>query len=141
MKKKFPTDKKTNFLIADDIRQEVSGKAIIIGYCAGETIALSFPKDIVVNKNNPVLFATFCFLWVFTDGEGEFEASITINYPDGSIKETPPLPLTKNTDGAANLLIKFSPFEVYGFGEFECCVDLGEGHLYKRKFHIINKAQ
>jgi len=139
MKKKFPTDKKIHFLIADDIRQEISGKAIIIGYYSGESVAFSVPEKMMVNEFNPLAYPALCFLWVFTDGEGEFDAKVSITHPDGVIAFSQNLKLQKNPDGAANLLIRTSPFIINTFGEFECIVDLGEGHKYIRKFSIIRQ--
>lgn len=139
MKKIFPTDKKINFLVADDVRQEISGKAIIVGYYSGSSITFSHAKDFEISENQPLLFPSLCLLWVFTDGSGDFNASATIKYPDGNITEVLSQTMKKNPDGAANLLIRMTPFVIIAFGEFECCVDLGEGHKYKRKFRIINK--
>jgi len=141
MKKIFPTDKKTNFLVADDVRQEASGKAIIIGYYSGENVVFSLSKDIEINEQHPMAYPSLCFLWVFTDGEGEFSINTSITYPDGSIHNALTKTINKKRDGAANLLIKLSPFVTHIFGEFECCVNLGDGHQYKRKFYILNKAQ
>lgn len=138
MKKIFPTDKKTNFLVADDVRQEVSGKAIIIGYYAGAGIVFSYSDDIKISEKQPFALPSLCFLWVFTDGEGNFNATVSIKNPDGDVSQILSETVTKNYDGAANLLIKIAPFVIHVFGEFECCVDLGEGHQYKRKFRIIN---
>lgn len=140
MKKIFPTDKKINFLVADDVRQEVSGKAIIIGYYSDSGIVFSYSDDMKISKEQPVVLPSLCFLWVFTDGEGNFDATVSITAPDGNITEVQSQSMKKNPEGAANLLIKMTPFLIHVFGGFECCVDLGDGHQYKRKFRIINKS-
>ena len=139
MKKIFPTDKKTNFLVADDVRQEASGKGIIIGYYSDSGIVFS-SDDMKISKEQPVALPSLCFLWVFTDGSGEFNATVSTTDQDGNNNEITSQIMKKKSDGAANLLIKISPFIIHVFGEFECCVDLGEGHQYKRKFRIINKT-
>ncbi len=140
MKKIFPTDKKINFLVADDVRREVSGKAIIIGYYSDGSIISSYPETPKISKNQPMVFPSFCFLWVFTDGEGDFDVTASIKYPDGTIIEVISQTMNKKRGEAQNLLVRMSPFLTHIFGEFECIVNLDDNHQYTRKFRIIHKT-
>jgi hypothetical protein len=140
MKKIFPTDKLSKLLIADDVRQEISGKGIIIGYYPDDTIAFPYQGQ-SISKELPLLIQNLCLLWVFTDGQGDFIATLSVKDPHGNITEIGTQNVQKNPDGAANFIVKLSPFMVTGFGEYNCQLDFGEGHIYKRKFKVINNAK
>ncbi|MEQ1706402.1 MAG: hypothetical protein ABL867_10605 [Rickettsiales bacterium] len=135
MKKIFPTDKRTNFLVADDVRQEISNKAIIIGYYSDNRIKF-LDNNMEISKIQPLMLPSLNLLWVFTDGKGDFDMKAYIKDPNGVLTEIMSRKMNKNTDGATNLLLKMTPFIFHAFGEFESVIDLGEGHKYKRKFMI-----
>lgn len=89
--------------------------------------------------NQTILLPSLSLFWVFTDGVGEFNMKAYIKDPSGVSTEIMSQKMNIKADGASNLLLKMAPFTTNAFGEFECLVDLGEGHKYKRKFRITNE--
>jgi hypothetical protein len=102
MPKKFPS-KHYLFLVADAVRQEANLKVSILGvFPAGDIrVAAGTPF--------PVTFP-LAFWFVFVDGEGDFEAKVTVRDPSGATL-VPPTPMGppshKGTAGPLQIVVNF----------------------------------
>jgi hypothetical protein len=77
-KKKYPTRKQTNFVLAEDIRPELNQKATITGVYVGNYVRLHKKPT----KKKPVTLR-LVMLFGFRDGAGDFDVKVRIAQPDG----------------------------------------------------------
>lgn len=78
MATKYPTRKNTNFILAEEVRPEASKKLILLGVYSGGFIRV-YKKPTDREPANLRL----SFLFMFRDGEGEFNTKVQIMDPDG----------------------------------------------------------
>lgn len=124
-----PSDAKTLFLVADDIRIETGGKLTILGLFAAGQILLHTPIL-------PIALQSLAFCMMFTDGEGKF--SSTAKFLDPSGKDiVPPITavLVKEPTKTATQILKLVPFSIASFGEYKCIVTLDQT-AFQRSFFI-----
>ncbi len=122
-----------NFLVADNVRQESTGKVTIIGaFSAGQIILTGKP---VFPVSLPLAFFV-----VFKDGEGIFDAKIRITDPNQkTIGDAISLGLlTKNPQQAMQLLINFPMIPLIGEGEYKVEIMLDD-RVYTEEF-VVRKG-
>lgn len=109
--KKFPSDNGLIFLVCDDFRQENGGKTTLLGVY-GNTLVAEKGKE----NGNEEEFAipSLAFYTAFSDGEGEFTASIQVKGPDGTLLLPPDTKqiVSKKSDGWLTLAFKMMPFRI-----------------------------
>lgn len=78
MARKYPTRKNVTFILAEDVRAEANKKLMLAGVYNSAYIRV-FTKPTDERPANLHIM----FLFMFRDGEGEFETRIAIIDPDG----------------------------------------------------------
>jgi hypothetical protein len=120
----------TNFIVADALRQEATGKITIIGAFAAASIFL-------FNRPTLPVGMPLAFYIVFKDGEGTFVAQMQIFGPDkkpigerfqlGTVTQPPKEPL--------QLLVNFATIILPALGEYRVEILL-DGNSYTESFTV-----
>jgi hypothetical protein len=127
----LPSDGKTRLIIADDVRKEFGGKITILGAFPGPSISVGMVPGV-----QPVI-DSLCFLWWFTDGQGQFTSEMFVQDPNGiEIIRMPPASVIKNADGDMNFVIKMTPFPIV-FGTYRIGITL-DAQLYERRIKFVS---
>ncbi len=134
MKISHPSQERFNFILCEDIRQEVGNKLTFLGVYTGGDIL--FPKG-----TKEMVLPSLTLFFGFGDGEGEFGVRIKLTGPDGSIIVEKELEraIKKPREGM-NLIFGFKPFHVKEFGTYAIAVYL-DGEPYERTFDIKEVGQ
>ena len=102
-------------IFCDDIREESSGKLIIIGLYA---------KDIMLATPVPVTLPKLCFLTRLNGGSGEHEVKHSLKNPDGKelLNDMAPGKIQASPEGMGNLVVNVAPFQADKVGRYEYSV-------------------
>ena len=131
MSKQLPSQEKTIFLLCEDIRQELGGKISLLGVIPANHLTL---EGMPQNSADAVI-PSLTFVFLFRDGEGEFNGKVGIIAPDE--KELIPEnehPMKKGAKDTMNTIFKLAPFKVMT-GKFKPYVVL-DGQRYEREFEV-----
>jgi hypothetical protein len=128
MTKQVPPPKLDLFLVAESIRQEPGGKLTFIGVFSFGQIVL--PKDTAI----PAVITTSIFM-AFKDGEGTFEGSMTVTYPDGQQGVFNFGKVTKQQGTPLTLIVSMPAFTVTSLGRFSVEAKL-DTNTYQGSFTV-----
>lgn len=128
--KKYPT--RATFVLAEDTRQESSGKVTIAGIYPGDRIVIhSRPTA----KEPAVLRMLLYFN--FRDGYGKFETKALILKPDGTTYfENKMGPSEKESEGSMTVVFALMPAQIVELGTYTAIVYLDDQE-YAFDFDII----
>ncbi|MDD5384154.1 MAG: hypothetical protein PHG89_04660 [Gallionella sp.] len=133
--KTFPTDAKVVFLLCEDFRAELGGKASLLGAFLG--------GDIVIQekKVKGLALPSLAFIFMFNDGSGSFDSKFEILSPDDKpiIPDSGTTSAIKKPDASMNIISKVAPFPAEE-GTYKVHVQLDD-KLYKREFKIRYQEQ
>jgi hypothetical protein len=125
-----PSDSKTLFLVCDSARQEVGGKATLIGFFGSEEVWIAKGTPL------PVGFPV-SFVFVFRDGEGSFSATVELLSPSkvqiGGVQTMPTV--IKESRKSATVMINIPMFVFTELGTYTVILSL-DGTRYTRTLTI-----
>lgn len=107
MDKLYPQAEDLNFVLCDEIRQEIGNKISLMGVYSG--------GDLIVPKKDDKkhVVASLSFFFGFTNGEGIFEGKFVIKDPTGKVILTNPIKeLKKEKDKGMNFVAAVKPFHL-----------------------------
>lgn len=134
MDHELPTDARTLFLVCEDVRQEINNKVSLMGVFIGGDIIIT--REEATGK--PAL--PICFVFVFRDGAGQFDAKFTVTSPSGKEIATVEMGKVEKKEGAMTLCPKILPFFVEEYGDFEARMLL-DGTVYSRQIQIREQSR
>lgn len=116
-------------IFCDDIREESSGKLIIIGLYA---------KDIVLGSPMPVTLPKLCFLTRLTGGSGEFEVAHSLKTPEGKelLSDMTPGKIQASPEGMGNLVVNVAPFLAEKEGRYKYSVVIDGETVHTLEFNL-----
>jgi hypothetical protein len=136
MTKTPPSREKTVFLLCEDIRQELGGKFSLLGLVANNDISVDeLPPNV---GEGGAAIPSLTILFLFRDGEGEFNAKVGVIGPDN--KELVPengTTMKKGPKETMNVGFKITPFKVM-VGKYRAYVLL-DNERYEEEFVIRGK--
>jgi hypothetical protein len=119
----------SEFLVCDDIRQEVGNKVSLIGVYAGGSVVLS------AGTTAPQLIPSLCFFARFTNGDGQYTVLTSLIDPSGNAVHKAPIQNVTLTPAAAYVVI----IQVYGLqysrGRYTVKVEF-DSQTYSRTFDV-----
>ena len=120
MSKKLPTKRDVRFILAEDVRQELMGKASLQGFMPGDEFLVGGNPPPGAPPNVAFVVASLAFLFVVTGaGEGKFDGRFRAIAPDKKtvVFDSPAgQPLEKIADKAAVFGTVAKPFIGPAFG-------------------------
>lgn len=116
-------------IFCDDIREESSGKLIIIGLYA---------KDIVLATPLPVTLPKLCFLTRLNGGSGEHEVKHSLKTPEGKelLNDMTPGKIQASPTGMGNLVVNVAPFVADKEGRYEYSVIIDGETVHSLEFNL-----
>lgn len=135
MKTRAPAAKQVRFVLCEDARQEVSGKATLIGVYPGEIIVVHQPTS-PEGSSAVAALRSVCLVFFVAGGVGRFEAGIKISAPDGSVGfEQKVGTVVLEASGTGTIIGLIQPFFVKDFGAHTVVLSL-DGREYPFEFTI-----
>jgi hypothetical protein len=134
MKAKFPLDKDMQFLICEDVRHEVSGKATLVGF---------YPGSVVVVHGSPpestdfvAVLSSLSLVFVLSGGSGTSKGRVEIIDPAGEVAFAQDLAaVTFLPNASATVAGQLRPFAVKRFGNYSAVLSFGK-KKYEASFEL-----
>lgn len=125
---KLPTKEKLNFVLCEDIRQEVGNKLTFLGVYAG--------GDIIFKPGAAHVLSSLAFFFGFRDGSGEFLGRFRVVAPDNATMiESDTGKLVKAPDHGMNFFAAVRGFEFRVLGTYRAILSL-DGTDYDVPFDV-----
>ena len=129
MKVRAPTARQVRFVLCEDARQEVSGKATLVGVYPGEIIVVHQPTS-PEGSNAVAALRSVCMVFFVAGGVGRFDAGIKVCAPDGTVSfEQKVGTIVLEPGGTGTIIGQIQPFFVKEFGAHTVVLTL-EGREY-----------
>ena len=122
MAKKYPTQKHTDLILAEDVRTELHGKLTLTGVYASRYVRLfDQPSD-----DNPATLR-LVFVFFFRDGYGKFDMKARVTQPDGSeLAQVDMGENSKNKNASMSIGVGFPAIKITMLGTYRIVATLDE---------------
>lgn len=122
--KVYPSDPNVWMLVTDAIRIEANGKLTLLGFFGGPTVNLLPDATLPASIN-------LTFLFLLNDGEGTFNASLSIKPPTGTPAIIHQQMLDKPND-VHGIIVGLQPLIVPELGTYELVLSLDDRRYVRR---------
>ncbi|HEY3300499.1 MAG TPA: hypothetical protein VGJ90_06955 [Methylophilaceae bacterium] len=136
---------KVNFYIADEIRQEASGKQMLLGFYADYVLIVNIPKNAPDNTHAVQLEKLTLLLNIsdFGNNSDNLSSSLQLFGPDNkALGDVQQLPATKavSTNQSINYVVEIKPFVINSEGGYKLTMtvtDTKTSHAEKFDFEFF----
>jgi len=141
VEKTYPSDERVQFILCEDVRQEMGNRYSALGIYGGDVLIVEKLGE-GQSLDTGVSLASLATIFTFVDGQGQFDGSFELVAPDGTVQMRETFgQLTKpSMTHRMNVISVLKPFALHGLGMYKAAAIL-DGKRYEREFKINVRAE
>lgn len=128
-----------SMLVADEFRQESSGKMFVVGLFPDGVVNLDIPLDVPpIGPDNPINIQRLCLMLVIKGAVGLLDFSVSIQVEPGQPAQLIVEDKVNFTqlDGSRNMILILEKFKTFSEGEKLVYVKIGNQHTSTHMFEM-----